>query len=351
MEGASQDMDFLKLSDDVDNGSQPFLSDWQEFFGLSKEGSDAGSATRGFFNYYPVEQEKTGQIVVARFTDPMAKDKNGRQMPFIVVTPEGAGRRVVWLGAGEMWRLRMFKEAYHERFWTKLLRWAGSANQGKVSKRLSLFLNTAYKAGRFVDFEIRADNKGGEPLGPKAKAPEYTLKLPLGVNPKEIPTDYTMKAKQGSVGIFQGKFRPKSAGTYEMELRSPETGDTLTQKFTVSPSNPELDDTKPDFELMGSLASDTDLVLPRMNDADAKELTRRLGKPRLYFDLTNADLIPSCMRQDIEKSERRGPVADQWDEGFPFWLGWWEIKLSIVLVAVVGLLSIEWLTRKLLRLA
>ena len=347
MEGASQDMDFLKLSDDVDNGSQPFLSDWQEFFGLSKESSDAGAATRGFYNYYPVEQEKTGQIVVARFTDPMSKDKNGRQMPFIVVTPEGAGRRVIWLGAGEMWRLRMFKEAYHERFWTKLLRWAGSANQGKISKRLALFLNTAYKAGRFIDFEIRADNKGGEPLGPKAKAPEFSLKVPLGVNPKEIPTDYTMKAKQGSPGIFQGKFRPKSPGTYEMELRSPETGDTMTQKFTVSPSNPELDDTKPDFELMGALASDTELVLSRMNDADAKELTRRLSKPRLYFDLTNADLIPSCMRQDIEKSERRGPVADQWDEGFTLW----GVKLSFVLFGVVGLLSIEWLTRKLLRLA
>lgn len=347
-DGATQEMDFLKLSDDVDSGSQPFLSDWQNFFGKNPDGStDASGNGRGFFNYYPVEQEKTGQIVVARFVDPVAKDKNGKQMPFIVTTPEGAGRRVIWLGSGELWRLRMFKESYHERFWTKLLRWAGSANQGKTNKRITAFLNTVYKAGKFVDFEARIDGKGGEPLGPKSRQPEFTLKLPLGVNPKEIPTDYPMKAKPGSLGTFTGKFQIKSPGTYEMELRSPETSDVVTQKFTVTPSNPELDDTKPDFELMGALASDTELVLARMSDGEAKELTRRLSKPRLYFDLANADLIPTCMRQDIERTERRGPVADQWDEGFILW----GTKFSYVLFGVVGLLCIEWLTRKLLRLA
>jgi hypothetical protein len=58
-------------------------------------------------------------------------------------------------------------------------------------------------------------------------------------------------------------------------------------------------------------------------------------------------------KKDIRRS--RGAVVDQWDAGFD--LPWWRdssgepVKMSWVLAAVVGLLSLEWLTRKLLRLA
>jgi hypothetical protein len=60
------------------------------------------------------------------------------------------------------------------------------------------------------------------------------------------------------------------------------------------------------------------------------------------------------MKSVVNSNRNRGLVEDLWDDGWvlvdreppeePF-------KMPYVLTAVVGLLSVEWLTRKLLRLA
>src|SRR5262249_55173515 len=95
--------------------------------------------------------------------------------------------------------------------------------------------------------------------------------------------------------------------------------------------------------------------------ADADKVDIREDKMRLYFDLKNAPLIPTCMVQDIQKQVSRGKHRDLWDDGVtlyeypapedPSKPAKQPIKVAYVLLAVVGLLSIEWLTRKLLRLA
>jgi hypothetical protein len=83
----------------------------------------------------------------------------------------------------------------------------------------------------------------------------------------------------------------------------------------------------------------------------AKEMTSE-ERIRLYFDLTNAELIPSCMITDSRTQRNRGATEDLWDGGFVIWPSEPEpIKMSTVLAIIVGLLSIEWLCRKLLRLA
>ena len=79
------------------------------------------------------------------------------------------------------------------------------------------------------------------------------------------------------------------------------------------------------------------------------------------FDLKNAGLVPTCMIRDVQQATSRGPVNDLWDGGFtiyeypkpedPAKEPKEPIKLSYVLLIVVGLLSMEWLIRKLLRLA
>ena len=386
-EGATPEMEFLKLSDEVERGGQPFLSDWLEFWGQNKDNPDKTAVSRGIFNYYPVEKAKVGTQVVARFMDPQAKTKEGDQMPYIVTTDPHV-RRVVWIGSGEMWRLRQYKETFHERFWTKMIRFAGSANAGKNTKRISIYLGRTYPARKYAEFEAKIDGKGGVPLSAKARPPEITIKVPAGVNPKEIPNDLTMKPKPGSEGWWTGRFQVRTPGPYELEVRVPETNDTTPpQKFIVTPSNPELDDTRPDFDLMYRMASEADLVLPRMEIAAQQELRKRLTRPvlsdtpsgdkpngkddklgddpkqvknvpnedkmRLYFDLSNADLIPSCMKADSKTARSLGPVTDQWDDGFELWHTPPDapVKLSYILLTVVGLLSIEWLTRKLLRLA
>src|SRR5262249_16790834 len=79
---------------------------------------------------------------------------------------------------------------------------------------------------------------------------------------------------------------------------------------------------------------------------------------RLYFNLSDTEgikLIPDCMKELFDKRRTRGKINDLWDDGLiripPGEAGEWVRVLSYVLLAVVGLLSVEWLARKLLRLA
>jgi hypothetical protein len=370
-EGANQELEFLKLEESETDAPKKFLEDWDAFFyGPRKEGEARGNVLRGFFNYYPAESAKIGSLIVGRFTDPKAKLKDGTQQPFIVLSDPASHRRVVWIGSGETWRLRQYREAYHERFWTKLLRYAGDGRRGRVHKRIRLEMAPTYIQNKFVDVEAKIDAADGTPLGTGAKPPVVKVKLLGDTSPqKELANDIPMKAKPTGEGWFSTRFQVRSAGNYTLTLNVPDTGDTQSRSFIVREANPEMDNTRPDFEQMYQLASEADEVLGRLGDAEQATLKEQLrkgapagatkgpaaaAKPRLYFTLANADLIPKCMRKDVATQRSRGPIKDQWDEGVEIYHRdppLQPIKMSYVLMAVVGLLSIEWLIRKLLRLA
>ena len=83
-------------------------------------------------------------------------------MPYIVLSnPADPDHRIVWLGWGEMWRLRQKNEAYLERFWTKLTRYAGGLNQGKVVKRITPNFGRVFTVGQPVVMAASIDDKGG----------------------------------------------------------------------------------------------------------------------------------------------------------------------------------------------
>jgi hypothetical protein len=359
--GATPDMEFLKLDEDED---AKFLADWNAFF-YGKDGQKGGPVAHGFYDYYPVEKAKSTAVVVARFTDPKGKLKDNSLQPYFVTTSPSSNRRVVWLGSGEIWRLRSFSVPYHERFWTKLLRYAGSNNMSRVNKRIRLYMGSTHVANKPIEFEGKFEGKEGEPLAPGPKAPEVKLSPPPGVADTVVPKPFEMKPKANGEGWFSGRFQVRAAGDYTLTVTNPETKDTLTHRFSVKEANPEMDNTRPDFQTMYDLASEADDVLGRMGDAERQVLKRRLQRPkmqnenqdekmRLYFDLKNAHLIPTCMRPDVQTLRNRGPIQDLWDDGFVLWnreAPYPPIKMSYVLLAAVGLLSLEWLTRKLLRLA
>jgi hypothetical protein len=356
-------MEFLKLDESED---AKFLADWDVFF-YGADGKKGGNVVRGLYNYYPVEKPKASAVVVARFTDPKGKLKDNALQPYLVTTSPSSNRRVVWLGSGEMWRLRSFNIPYHERFWMKLLRYAASNTMSRVSKRIRLYMGSTHIANKPIEFEAKFEGKDGEPLPPGPKLPMVQLAPPPGLSDAVIPKPFDMKAKPNGEGWFSGRFQVRAAGDYTLTVKNPETGDSLTHRFSVKESNPEMDNTRPDFQTMYQLASEADDVLGRMGDAERQELKRSLQRPkmegelmaenkddklRLYFDLKNAHLIPTCMRPDVQTLRNRGPIQDMWDDGFVVWDRESQpITMSYVLLAAVGLLSLEWLTRKLLRLA
>ena len=163
-----------------------------------------------------------------------------------------------------------------------------------------------------------------------------------------------------SVALQPEKF---PTGTWRADVEIPSSTDTLKQKFLVRQSNPELDNTKPNVKEMYQMAtaladmpvSDpalaTKLQAAAQSGAEGKRLAFKFG------DDDSLKLIPDCMKPDVKTARNRGAVEDYWDKGVElphFLTGWYSDKpqrLGAALLLCVGLLSVEWLTRKLLKLA
>jgi hypothetical protein len=282
-DGATPEMEFLRLDED---DQLPFLKDWEQFFNVDAKD---GQPKRGFYNFYPIEQAKTGSLVVARFDDPLVKGKDGKEQPFIVISDPASGKRVVWIGSGEIWRIRQYREQYFERFWMKLTRYASAAATGKENRRISPYLGGPYLANRFIEFEARIDDKGGKPLGSAGKPPRVLINPPAGVAQSEIPKEILMTPRPGSEGVFRARFMLRSAGRYEVVFDVPETGDKLSGNYiVVEQPDPEKENTRPDFASLYKLASPAEMVLPRLSDADRDTLKQRLQSP-----VANAGSEPS----------------------------------------------------------
>ncbi len=332
---ATEEMEFLKLAEAGDKNYNPtFLADWNEFFGT--DNPTKGKVERGFYNFYPVEKVKTGSLVVARFgdPDPKARMKDNSLMPYIVLTAPDSGRRVAWIGSGELWRLRSFRESWHERFWIKLARYAGARNANKFNRRITPFMEQTYAVNKAIMMDFKIDNKGGDPLGrPRddRSKPKLKLTLPTGESDKGVKTEYNLEFK--SDGLFTVQFQVKTPGRYGLMLTVPETNDSFETKFDVRDANPELENTRPDYEAMARLASDATEVLNRMSPTDRQTLEtvlqkQRVGRPgesvspdeklKLLFDLKSAELIPNTMTARPDKQTNRGGVTSLWDDGFVF---------------------------------
>ncbi len=423
--GANSEMEFLKL----DEESKEPLAGWEEFFNAGQKGGGPETPVRhGFFSYYPVKGAKTNATVVATFTDPIARVGDGKdEQPFLVSMPYGNGR-VVWVGSGEIWRLRQYREMYYERFWTKLARYAGAGSLTQQNAHGVLVMSDKFSADSLVRFQAQMFGLDMLPLA-RGEKPEAKIKAPAGV---QMQPTVRLQPKPGQgtdwKGYFEGQFKVTAPGLYQIDLPVPGTSDVLSRKFTVKESNPELDNTAPDFERMRQVASEAGDVFSRVKDDVRERIKSELERTnhsnpgqivpenelKLYFDLKGAEVIPDCMVTNIKTQRSRGAVKDLWDLGptadaawvFLQWaiglLGivavvlaavvavrlsqrktvrlvmfslvvvgiallavigslvslqhWWPgagqpLPVSFVLLGVVTLLSIEWLTRKLLRLA
>jgi hypothetical protein len=260
----------------------------------------------------------------------------------------------------------------------------------RLTNRGVLVMGREFTAGQFVRLEAQLFGRDLQPLTRNA-LPKATLEPPTGVT---MPTTVELQPKPASgsdwKGWFQARFRVMAPGEYRLRLQIPDTGDTLPGRFIVKEANPELDNTRPDFGQLYQLASEASEVLPRLTDpktrtdltqalestaarlvpagedtsADPKrepktEADREKAPPRLFFDLSSARLIPSLMVTDVKLQKSRGPFEDLWDDGTTLLepgrhLGITHdgpVRVSWVMLTVVLLLSAEWLTRKLLKLA
>jgi hypothetical protein len=279
--------------------------------------SDDPKASRDFWNKFAgvysvaaVERLKPGARLLASAMESPSRAPNSGDagVPFIATQFFGSGR-VLYLGAGEFWRLRRIGEGLYERFWTQLVRHVGEGRLLRGSRRGGfLFDERSFPFGNDVPIKAFALDEQFQPL----RAP----KLTVSATTTQGPRDLELEPVVGQPGRFQGLLPTPPAGSVKLQLPLP-GGVVLEETVSVTESRTELDDVRTRRDLLERLAS-----------ASGGKVVR----PESIQDLTS--LLP----RNTETTVLTSPPRPLWDRQW-------------VVILLVGLLGAEWILRKLVRLA
>ena len=377
--------DLLKLEESVDDP----IAGWEKYFTDREKYVPSADLKvelfpqRGFFSTYPLKPDigvKSGSKVLAELSG--LSDSGERwNRPWLVTNNPSAGWRTCFMGSGSMYRMFAFDppigKQYFERFWAKLMKYM-AAKRNVKNARGRVLLSKEYTAGAPVRVQARILDPGSQkyPIGsidPKFRivrlAPDGTPEKQLG--------PFQLSPKQGAAGFdgyYQGQLTPDPKDMppgdkrYKVVIDVPDSaGDTLEGEFMLRKSDPELDNSRPDFDKMREMATelDKDLLARIKKEGVAEKLAAGLpkegGVPKLAFKVSDSrmiELIPDCMVSLKVTADNRGKSEDLWDQGFTIpesaatsWIAKGPQTLSYVLLIVVLLVCVEWMTRKLLRLA
>jgi hypothetical protein len=313
--------DFLQL----DQTGKGALAGWDDFFAR-----DPGKKVeRGFFTYYRVDDVKTGAVVLATFADPKAPPTSNpkyKEQPYFVVLPFGSAGKTFFIGSGEMWRLRTFKEDYHQVFWQNLTRYISARTSGKSFGTFQM--QSEFEPGP-VAIEAEVRDKEGMPLDPKKHGDLKVIIQRIGAGAKdEDLIKVPLKAKHPTEkpdGKFVATAEIRTPGRYEAKIMIPGTNESIRKEFSIVEKGAEKADLSTDFLKLQMLASEPtpDMRRRLQERAEAKQVGGENGGPpagwssqRLYFPLRLADMTTECLvRTPAQIETRKGPTKDVWDLG------------------------------------
>ena len=379
----SAEYDLLRLAE---NPPDDPVAGWEKFF-TGNEALAPGTPRaelvnpkRGFFSYYPLKATKPGATTVAELLEPADGSGEPEPKPWLVTAQPSAGR-AVFLASGETWLLRGYDKDYFDRFWVKLTRYAAGGRKASGSPRGRVLVAREAVSGSQVRVQVKLLGPNGKPYAPEAVSPKFRVEVAdSGGDKLGEFGPYELRPRLGGSG-FDGYYAgqvladpakfPPGDRRFRVVVDVPDSpGDTLTGEFRLKRFDPELDDTRPDLPALEALAGTVSEVRARVKDPAVFEALKGPradpAKAKLAFrlaDKSRLDLIPACLDSAVAVSSNRGPVRDLWDG--PVSLRRWGVPLEIVafeangtrveigwlLALAVLLLGIEWVTRKLLRLA
>jgi hypothetical protein len=353
------EFDVLRLEDDKPDDP---VAGWAGYFGSDKP-------DRGFFAYYPVKAAKPVSTTLAELVEPGEGGESPGRRPWLVTAQTKRGRGV-FLASGELWRLRTYDPDYYDRLWVKLARYA-AGNRDVRESRGRVLVGKEFPAGAVVRVQARLLAPNARPYPPDAISPKFTVarftaggeKVP-GVK-DEGPFELRPRRSGGEFdGYYTGQFLadparfPPGDSRYRISVEVPDAvGESVTADLTLRRADPELDNTRPDFAALEDAAGTLDEVRGRVTDPAVLKVLE--GGPggaagKLAARLAERDklaALPACVEAVSQTSRSRGPVQDLWDRGPTLSSGDRRAEVSWLLIAAVGLLGVEWLVRKLARLA
>lgn len=266
----------------------------------------------GFYGCYPTNGAKAGATVYAHFGDPRVQTNFGQ--PIVLASQYYGAGRILYLGSPELWRLRATDEDHYDRFWTKAIRDVGQARLKHGNTRGTIMIErNQYILGQTVRVRVQV-------LDPQFNAiTDNTVALDIiDPNGKPLLPPLKLQPDTGRPGQHVASFRVGVPGTWRIELPIPQSRDRVIEKIDVTLPNLETDNARQNAQLLRQMADDT-------------------GGG--YYSIAEA----------ITEAAKKLP-----DQGEEFQIDQqlktlWDREWLMYLLA--ALLSIEWLTRKLLKLA
>lgn len=295
-----------------------------DFLGLADSATasqQAWASFPGVYSYCPVRGPKPGATVYARFSDDPSVAQNNEGPVYFAWQFYGAGS-VFYMGSAEMWRLRAIDEAYFTQFYTKLIRHVSQGRLLRGSKRGVLLVGQdRYQLGNTVEVRAQLTNARLEPLD----MPSTNLQV---IQPDGAVQTVALRPDPARAGAFLGQFSALQEGTYRMELPVPESeNERLSRRIQVK-------------------APDLERENPRRNDAVLSAIAKNTGG-KYYIGISSA-IAPHGTPPLVGELKDRTTTAvlpitpnPQQEE---IWLRWMMITLC-------SLLCLEWLIRRLLKLA
>ena len=284
-----------------------------EFLQLEYEAAPGRSVWEqfeGLYDAYPTEAIKAGATVYAEFPNPVARGASGAP-PIVAEQRYGQGT-VLYLGSSELWRLRSLDEDVYDRLWVKMLRRVaqGRSRQG-LQRGVWLVDGREQPLGQTIALRARL-------VSPQFTAlPDATVTAAI-LGPDGATTPIELRQDTRRPTEYAGEFRPTQAGRHQLRLPIP--GETKPAVAEVRVELPRLE--------AATLQQDRGTILRLVEETGGGVFT-------LDEIVDAADrLLPSAGQATLVESQ----FDDLWDR-------WW------VLAAVVGLLGLEWLIRKLTALA
>lgn len=287
--------------------------------------AEAWSSFEGVYGYYAVKDPKPGAAVYARFSDPETA-LEGTQPVYMAGQFYGAGR-TFFQASGEIWRLRSVDEGYFETYYTKLIRWASAGRLLRDSTRGVLLTDKdRCRLGENVVVRAILQDSQHQPLLEPAVA--AILIQPDGVR-KTLQLKQVRDATRE--GTYSSDFPALQEGNYRIELSPPGNSaeELLAREVRV-------------------VAARTETERPERNDPALKEIADQTGG-RYYVGIENAvrrggDGIPALvgrLEPHDQVTHLMGSPDKQFDQRLMTWL----------MVLISGTLCLEWLIRRLSRLA
>lgn len=351
---AARGVDFLKLIESDEEGDAPepgpeagdkfYPRPWEQFY----RAENTNTPGRGFYRVYPTKGTKAGAVVYARFDDPALSVK-----PVLLAAQDYGVGRVLYIGTPEVWRLRDLNVDYYDRFWIKAIREVLkrrlNANSGFGSIALR---KDTYFVGDTVRVEANLLTINNDPVNVNKVS-----MIVIRPNGKALPNAITLNRNALRKGYYQGNFTVRERGTYRLQIANPglESRKPILGKVRVKYSPKEKQNPIQDAALLTRIATETggkylglDQFAGYFNDLKKKQ--DALSK--LKDDNAPASDIEAAEEEVKASSEVLTRMFE--DKGRTLVINTNFEQLwdnALMLYIIVALLSVEWLTRKLLKLA